>query len=282
MQTVIKRKPIKRAAVLHDLCTVGKAAMTNILPVLSVLGVEACPVPTMVLSTHTGGYGKPAVYPLSGFAGDCGKHLKEQGFSFDAVFVGYLGNEKNVREAYAFLDDFSSGPILFDPIMADHGKFYSNFDESYNALLKGLIPRCTLMTPNYTESCLLTGEPYEEICTEDKLHKIALKLKKLGCKNAVITSIPLEGRLSAVGILTEDRTEWFTYEPTGRAYPGTGDLFSAVLLGALLKDLPLEKAAGAAHRFVAHCIQKSDEAGYDTREGVLLEPELLELVKIVS
>ena len=27
----------------------------------------------------------------------------------------------------------------FDPIMADHGKFYSNFDESYNALLKGLI-----------------------------------------------------------------------------------------------------------------------------------------------
>ena len=166
--------------------------------------------------------------------------------------------------------------------MADHGKFYSNFDESYNALLKGLIPRCTLMTPNYTESCLLTGEPYEEVCTEDKLQKIAAKLKKLGCKNAVITSIPLEGSLSAVGILTEDRTEWFTYEPTGRAYPGTGDLFSAVLLGALLKDLPLEKAAGAAHRFVAHCIQKSDEAGYDTREGVLLEPELLELVKIVS
>ncbi|MFQ9151839.1 MAG: hypothetical protein ACLR6B_10415 [Blautia sp.] len=54
-------------------------------------------------------------------------------------------------------------------------------------------------------------------------------------------------------------------------------------LGALLKGLSLlEKAAEAAHRFVAHCIQKSDAAGYDTREGVLLEPELLELVKIVS
>ena len=53
MQTAVKKKPIQRAAILHDLCTVGKAAMTNILPVLSVLGVEACPVPTMVLSTHT-------------------------------------------------------------------------------------------------------------------------------------------------------------------------------------------------------------------------------------
>ena len=282
MQTAVKKKPIQRAAILHDLCTVGKAAMTNILPVLSVLGVEACPVPTMVLSTHTGGYGKPAIYPLSGFAGDCGKHLKSQGFSFDAVFVGYLGNKKNVREAYTFLEDFSGGPVLFDPIMADHGKFYSNFDESYNELLKGLIPRCTLMTPNYTESCLLTGEAYEESCGKEKFLRITEKLKNLNCKNAVLTSIPLEDRLSAVGILDGDEADWFTYEPTGRAYPGTGDLFSAVLLGALLKGLPLRKAAEAAHRFVAHCIQKSDAAGYDTREGVLLEPELLELVKFVS
>ena len=165
--------------------------------------------------------------------------------------------------------------------MADHGKFYSNFDESYNELLKGLIPRCTLMTPNYTESCLLTGEAYEESCGKEKFLRITEKLKNLNCKNAVLTSIPLEDGLSAVGILDGDEADWFTYEPTGRAYPGTGDLFSAVLLGALLKGLSLRKAAEAAHRFVAHCIQKSDVAGYDTREGVLLEPELLELVKIV-
>ena len=282
MQTAVKKKPIQRAAILHDLCTVGKAAMTNILPVLSVLGVEACPVQKMVLSTHTGGYGRPAIYPLSGFAGDCGKHLKDQGFSFDAVFVGYLGNEKNVREAYGFLEDFSGGPVLFDPIMADHGRFYSNFDETYKELLKGLIPKCTLMTPNYTESCLLTGEAYEEVCSREKFLRIAEKLQALGCKSAVLTSIPLEGTLSAVGILEGEKADWFTYEPTGRAYPGTGDLFSAVLLGSLLKGLPLRKAAEAAHQFVAHCIQKSDAAGYDTREGVLLEPELLELVKIVS
>ena len=43
-------KPVKRAAVIHDLCGVGKAAMTNIVPILSVMGIEACPVP--VSYTH--------------------------------------------------------------------------------------------------------------------------------------------------------------------------------------------------------------------------------------
>ena len=107
--------------------------------------------------------------------------------------------------------------------MADHGKFYSNFDESYNDLLKGLIPRCTLMTPNYTESCLLTGEPYEEICTEDKSEDCR-KAENLNCKNAVITSIPLEEVLSAAGILTEDRQNGSPMSPPAGAYPGTGDL----------------------------------------------------------
>ena len=58
-------KPVKKVALLHDLCGVGKAAMTNMLPVLSVMGIEACPIPTMLLSTHTGGYGKPAVARIS-------------------------------------------------------------------------------------------------------------------------------------------------------------------------------------------------------------------------
>ena len=115
--------------------------------------------------------------------------------------------KKTSREAYTFLEDFSGGPVLFDPIMADHGKFYSNFDESYNELLKGLIPRCTLMTPNYTESCLLTGEAYEESCGKEKFLRITEKLKNLNCKNAVLTSIPLEDGLSAVGILDGDEAE---------------------------------------------------------------------------
>ena len=62
-----KKKPVSRVAVIHDLCSVGKAALTNILPVLSVMGIEACPLPTMILSTHTGGFGKPVMRALPAF-----------------------------------------------------------------------------------------------------------------------------------------------------------------------------------------------------------------------
>ena len=124
-----------------------------------------------------------------------------------------------------------------------------------------------------------TEEKKEEHRSMPKL----LLLLVLGIAGIVIGGkLTVEGATSLARILGLSETLIGLDESTGRAYPGTGDLFSAVLLGALLKGLSLRKAAEAAHRFVAHCIQKSDAAGYDTREGVLLEPELLELVKIVS
>ena len=193
-----------------------------------------------------------------------------------------MGNADHVREAEHFLQAFSSGLTVFDPIMADHGRFYSNFDDSYQELLMRLIPFSSVVTPNYTESCLLTGEAYEENCSWEKFLRIVEKLRASGAVRGVITSISTEKDSCAVGIFDENREEWIPYRPSGRPYPGTGDLFSAVLLGGLMKGWTLREAVERAHGFVALCIEKSDEAGYDTREGVLLEPLLAELVKTTS
>ena len=57
---------MKRVLLIHDLCSVGKAAMMNMIPVLSVMGMEVCPLPTMLLSTHTGGFGRPEMLPVPG------------------------------------------------------------------------------------------------------------------------------------------------------------------------------------------------------------------------
>ena len=47
------RGPARTVAAIHDLSGVGRCALTVVMPVLSVLGAQVCPVPTAVLSAHT-------------------------------------------------------------------------------------------------------------------------------------------------------------------------------------------------------------------------------------
>lgn len=270
-------KPIKRAAILHDIAGVGKVGLTNILPVLSVMGIEPCPVPTYVLSTHTGGFGAPAKVMLANFPTECGAHYKEAGILFDTILIGYLGSEQTIEAAMTFLNMNPSSHVIFDPIFADHGKCYSNFNLTYVETLKKLIPFADIITPNYTEACLLAGEEYESVYSEKKIEHIVRKLKKIGGKNIVITSTP-SINVNSIGIsiydAEENSLEYYRKEKTGVAYPGTGDLFSAVLTGERMNGKSLKEACFSAHDFVSACICESSEYDYPVKEGVLLEKSL--------
>ena len=50
----------KKVLCIHDLSGMGRCSLAVILPVLSVMGVQPVALPTVVLSTHTGGLGDPA------------------------------------------------------------------------------------------------------------------------------------------------------------------------------------------------------------------------------
>lgn len=274
-----KEKPVPRAAVIHDLCSVGKAAMTNILPVLSVLGIEACPVPTMVLSTHTGGFGQPVMEELTDFPGRCAFHLKENGVEFSHIFVGYLGTLEMVERVGEFLSLYPRAEVLLDPIMADHGSYYMNFDDAYGQAMGRLLGRAHLITPNYTEACLLAGLDWKDVCTKEQLLFVCQRLEALGAEQTVITSVPLPQAEMSLAVYEKGRLQILERQAAGRAYPGTGDLFAAVLLGRRILGDGLFAAAEKAHEFVCRCIRTGDAWGYPVRQGVLLEPNLRYLWK---
>ena len=48
--------PTPRVAAVHDLSGFGRCSLTIVMPALSAMGVQCCPVPTAFLSTHTGGF----------------------------------------------------------------------------------------------------------------------------------------------------------------------------------------------------------------------------------
>jgi pyridoxine kinase len=272
-------KPVKRVAVIHDLSGVGKAALTNIIPVLSVMGVEACPIPTMILSTHTGGFGTPEIIKLSGFVDRCNDHYKKNKIAFHTIFIGYLGSEEAMKSSINFIKENKDSNVVLDPIFGDGGTCYSNFNMDYVNSMKKIIPFSDIITPNYTEACFLTKEDYNEVCTESKLIRIYEALVKLGAKKIVITSIPsTRENLMGIGVFDGEEFKVILKEKTGKSYPGTGDIFTSVLIGEILRGLNLYDATLHAHDFVSSCIEESSKYDYPTKEGVLLERNLKLLI----
>lgn len=276
------KKPIKRIAAIHDLCGVGKAALTNVIPVLATLGVEVCPIPTVILTTHTGGFGIPNIVKLDGYISKAFKHYTDIKINFDSIFIGYLGSVSNVDDTVISLESINRDEslVVFDPIFADNGKYYSNFDINYSENLKRLIKYSQVITPNFTEACILTGEEIISEVSEKELLRISRKLHNMGCTNVIITSVPIidntkiatsiyNGNNDCIELIIRDRLE--------KSYPGTGDIFTSVLIGMIIKGNTLNESVKKSCEFVELCIKESSKYDYPVKEGILLEAVIKKL-----
>jgi len=276
------KKPIKRVAAIHDLCGVGKAALTNVIPVLATLEIEVCPIPTMILSTHTGGFNTPSIVKLEGYINKAIKHYIDIEIDFEGIFVGYLGSNANIDETLTLLKSIkeNSSLIVLDPIFGDNGDYYSNFDKNYSDNLKKLARYSNIMTPNFTEACILTDEKIVSEINEEELLMISRKLHKLGCESIIITSVPLydkskigtsiyEGKRDSIELIISHRLE--------KSYPGTGDIFTSVLIGMMLNGNSLSESTRKSCNFVEKCILESIKYDYPAKEGILLEKVLKHL-----
>lgn len=273
-------KPVKKIAVLHDMCGVGKAALTNMLPILSVQGIEPCPIPTMLLSTHTGGYGKPAINKISGeYIRSCANHYKEQKITFDMIFVGYLGSPELVEAVQYFLDIFHGTTVVLDPIMGDHGKYYYNFDSSYGFAIKRLLPYADLILPNLTECYLLLDKEYMLPDTKEKIFELCYSLKELGAKDMIITSVPAGTGNKGIAILEKKQFSLLENQEVLREFHGTGDAFDGMIIAGLLNGKSILQSVKEAHTFVCECIRESSHYDYPEREGLMIEKTLNRLYK---
>lgn len=274
-------KPIKRAAVLHDLCGIGKAALTNVIPILSTLGVEVCPIPTMILTSHTGGF-RPNIERLDGYISKAVQHYLELNMNFESIFVGYLGSTNNIEETLLLLESVNKNEslVVLDPIFADNGSYYSNFNKEYSDSLKRIIRYSHIITPNFTEACILCDEKIVDEVNEEKLLALSRKLYSFGCENVIITSAPVANK-KKIGISVyngeNDSLKLIIRDRIERSYPGTGDVFTSVLIGLIMDDNSLEKSVEKSCKFVEDCIKESSSYDYPAKEGLLLEPILYKL-----
>lgn len=270
---------MKRLLLIHDLCSAGKAAMMNMIPVLGIMGIEVCPLPTMLLSTHTGGFGKPEIFPVPGtYLKKSLLHFQKEKIGFDAIFVGYLGSEIMARTVLELLDLEKDTMVILDPIMGDHGKYYSNFDEKYRNALLPLLNKADLLLPNLTEAALLSGISYKDCQTESGFCKAVERLKESGMRDGVITGTKAGENEIGMTIVQGNEMEVCLEKEVPYRSHGTGDLFDAVLTGSVLKGDSLRDSALKAHAFVADCLKEKAGDPGEERAGLPFEKLLGKLV----
>lgn len=273
-----------KVAAIHDMSGLGRCSLTVVLPVLSAMGAQCCPLPTALLSAHTAfpPSENAAFLDLTGEMERSARHWAELNQRFDAVYSGFLGSERQLGVLNWFLDTFRKEEtlVLVDPVMGDHGKVYRTYTPQMCALMVDLAARADLITPNLTEAALLLGEKYENRPRDRAETEIWLRRLSLnGKRSVVLTGVSLETGHVGAGCFDRERDNVsFTMAREEAAqFSGTGDLFASVVLGSLIQGESLAEATALAVYFVQTCVARTLAAGTPVLDGVQFEPFLEKL-----
>ena len=270
---------VKKIAAIHDLSGIGRVSLTVVIPILSSMGFQVCPLPTAVLSSHTQ-YPQFSFHDLTDEMPIIIDQWKKLGASFDAIYTGYLGSPRQIHIVSDFIDEFRKKDtlVMIDPVLGDNGKLYTNFDNNMILEMRKLIGKADVITPNLTELFYLLDKPYKTNNSDEELKEYLYQLSEKGPEIVIITSVPDENDPHKTSVYAYNRKGnkyWkvtCSYLPAH--YPGTGDTFTSVITGSIMQGDSLPIALDRATQFILQGIRATFGYEYDNRDGILLEKVL--------
>ncbi len=272
----------KRIATIQDMSSFGKCSLTVAHPILSAMGLETCPVPTALLSNHTGGFKDWYFKDLT----DTLKPIAEQWHAldlrFDAFSTGYLGNMEEIDLTANFFALFPEAKKIVDPVFADHGKLYAGFDMEYARGMRRLCGKADLIVPNLTEAAFLLEEPMlTPGYSEKDIHDLLKRLADLGCQVAAVTGVIYDPKLQGAVMYDREADTYCSYfqENIDAEFHGTGDVFTSVLAGGIALGLSMEASLKLAVDYTVQCIKVTLPIRDQHWYGVIFETELGDLIK---
>ena len=285
---------MKKIAVLNDLSGMGKCSLTAAIPVISVMGIQACPLPTAVLSAQTG---FPSYYcdDYTDRMDAIMEEWKKMDFYPDGIYTGFLADARQADKAVEFIEQFAKEDtkILIDPVMGDNGEEYPIYTEALCEKMRFLVRRATVITPNLTEALLLLYGAQRahvlwkelSLMDEERLLKFTestgKELSKEFDTEVVITGIDLparENHQEMGNLICKDGVQtWVSTVKEGGSYSGTGDLFATVLSAGMVKGMDTVDSVRKAVKFLSKGIHDAVLEGTDRNEGICFERYLSEL-----
>lgn len=275
---------IKKAAVINDISGFGKCSLTATIAVLSVMGVQPCPMPTAVLTNQTG-YKNHYCIDLT----DELCHYKEMwslnNESFDGIYSGYIADKRQVDIIFDFISTFrkSNTVVLVDPVMGDNGRLYSAFSNETCKKVCSLARSADIITPNLTELCILTDTDFEELnshCKSDdflnRISDVAKGAFSHSEQKIVVTGIK-KGKCLYNGVFTKQDCSFVKAECHGGSFSGTGDIFASIVFASVVNGESLVSAVKKAVSFIEKATADTAKEPYDRNDGINFEKFLYQL-----
>lgn len=240
---------MKRILTVQDLSCIGKCSLTVALPIISVLGIEACALPTALLSNHTA-FKDFSFFDLSQQAKEITKKMSS--FEFDGIYAGYLGNIELIDTVCSLVDAHPHSIILVDPVMGDNGKLYTGFTQEYPEKMRKLCAKADYIVPNITEASLLLKKPI------DNVYLAAKELCEFGPDVSIITGVTSNNKTGAVAYKKSTDEFFECYHSTiPRSSHGTGDIFASVFFAKIINGSSIFNALSTAVDFTCASIEQT-------------------------
>ena len=267
---------VRRIAAIHDLSGIGRTSLMAVIPILSTMGFNVCPLPTAILSNHS-------QYPDFSFL-DLTEEMpriidqwEKLGVTFDAIYTGYMGSPRQIEIVCGFIERFRTADtlVVVDPVLGDNGHLYSKMTQEMVEQMRRLACRADVLTPNLTEAFALLDRPYKTDCTTEELKDLIAELSEMGPDTVIITGVPVPGQSGLTSVIARSKSDLRTWKVTcpylPAHYPGTGDSFTSVITGSLLQGDSLPIALDRAAQFILQGIRSTFGYRMDNRDGILLE-----------
>ena len=271
----------KKIALINDFTGFGRCSIAVELPIISTLKVQCCPLPTSIFSNHTGFDS----YFFDDYTDRMERYVEEWkklDLSFNGICSGFLGSARQISIVKDFIKEFKTDDtiVVVDPVMGDYGKIYSTYTDEMCGLMKELVAGADIITPNITESCILTDTPYSDMLYEKDIVELAEKLSMMGPEKVVITGI-VQGTFISNYCYErekEGKKGYFVIAlKIGAQRSGTGDIFTSIIAADAVNGVDFHKSVKKASSFIKKCIMKSIELDIPLTDGVCFEELLYSL-----
>ena len=279
IQSMDSKKHQKKIAAVNDFTGYGRCALAVSIPIISAMKVQCCPLPTAILSNHTG-FESCFFDDYTDKMRPYIEEWKKLSLTFDGILTGFLGSNSQIQIVKDMIGTFRRPEtiVVVDPIMGDHGKVYRTYTKQMCESMKQLVALSDRITPNLTEACILTDTPYHDDKWKNKeVLAMARKLSGLGPDKIVITGLKQGDYIANFCYEKTAGQEEYTFLRTQRVGTqrcGTGDVFAAIVAADAVNGVPFRASVKKASRFIKRCIEKSMELEIPLTDGVCFE-ELL-------